>query len=50
MKFSVSGVPNGGIKKFIPPKMSRIVPQRDSFLADIIGYDRLKLYFKIYAP
>jgi len=30
------------------PKLPCIVPLRDIFLTDIIGYDRLKLQLKIY--
>ena len=29
-------------------KLPCTVPQIDSFLTDVIGYDRLKLYLKIY--
>ena len=36
--------------RFIPPKLSCILPQRDIFLTGIIGCDRLKLYLKIYTP
>jgi len=34
----------------MPPKLPCIVPLRDIFLTDIIGYDRLKLQLKIYTP
>jgi len=36
-------------KGFMPP-MPCIVHQRDIFLTDIIGYDRLKLYLQIIPP
>jgi len=43
-------VPKGAEKGFIFPKLPCIVPQRDIFVTDIIGYDRLKSYLKIYTP
>lgn len=41
------GVPKG-YRGIYTPKLSRIVHQRDIFVPDIIGCDRLKLYLKIY--
>jgi len=43
-------IPKKDIKGFIPPKLPCIVPKKDIFLTDIIGYGRLKLYLKIYTP
>jgi len=39
-----------GCKWIYTPELPCIVPQGDIFLTDIIGYDRLKLYLKIYTP
>jgi len=39
-----------GYKGIYIPEMPCIVPHRDTFLTDVIGYDMLKLYLKIYTP
>jgi len=48
--FFFRDIPKGGTKGFLPSRLPCIVPLRDIFLSDIIGYDRLKLYLKIFTP
>jgi len=43
------GIPKG-YRWICNPKLSCNVPQNDIFLTGIIGYNRLRLYLKIYAP
>jgi len=45
---TITGRTKRGYKGIYTPKLPRTVPQRDIFLTDIIGYDKLKLYLKIY--